>query len=380
MSTTPLRVGLDLTWLVPGVVGGSEEYTVRLLAGLAELDPPDIDLTVYALDALVEAHPWLAETFPVRTLPLSGRLKPLRVAAQSSWLVQRALRDRRRVLHHAGGFVPALWPGRPTVLTVYDLQPFVMPENFSLAKRVFTRLTVPASVRSADLVITLTATVRADLIRRFGIDANRIRLVAPGLGPRTGDVAPIDEVRARHGIGPRWFVYPAATWPHKNHTVLVDALAEMADPDVELVLTGRADAAEDALVERIRARGMEARVHRVGRIPRPELDALVRGALALLFPSTFEGFGTPVLEAMADGCPVVAADATALPEVVGDAGMLVPPSDVRAWSDAMSEIASDAELRRRLTTAGRRRARAFSARSSATALARAYRTAAGAAR
>lgn len=376
MSTTPLRVGLDLTWLVPGVVGGSEEYTVRLLAGLSELDPPDLDVTVYALGALTEAHPWLAEAFPVRTLPLSGRLKPLRIAAQSSWLVQRALRDRRHVLHHAGGFVPALWPGRPTVLTVYDLQPFVLPQNFSVAKRTFSRLTVPLSVRSADLVITLTATVRADLIRRFGVAADRIRIVAPGLGPRVVERTPMDEVRARYGIGRRYFLYPAATWVHKNHTVLVDALAEMAQDDVELVLTGRADAAEGALLERIRARGLEDRVHRLGRIPRADLDALVDDALALLFPSTFEGFGTPVLEAMADGCPVVAADATALPEVVGDAGLLVPPSDVRAWSEAMTQIATDPELRRRLVIAGRRRARSFSAHSSAISLVDAYRTAA----
>jgi alpha-1,3-rhamnosyl/mannosyltransferase len=262
------------------------------------------------------------------------------------------------------------------VLTVYDLQPFVLPQNFSLAKRTFTRLTVPLSVRSADLVITLTATVRADLIRRFALAADHIRIVAPGLGSRDVERTPMSEVRARYGIGSRYFVYPAATWLHKNHTVLIDALAEMADDDVELVLTGRADAAEAALVERIRARGLGHRVHRLGRIPRPELDALVGDALALLFPSTFEGFGTPVLEAMADGCPVVAADATALPEVVGDAGLLVPPSDVRAWSQAMTQIANDPELRRRLAIAGRRRARSFSTRSSAISLVEAYRTAA----
>jgi glycosyltransferase involved in cell wall biosynthesis len=187
------------------------------------------------------------------------------------------------------------------------------------------------------------------------------------------------DVRRRHGIGARYFLYPAITYVHKDHAVLVDALARLAGPaeaDIELVLTGGAGEAEEALTDHVRRLGLGARVHRLGRVPRSELDALLTGALGLVFPSRYEGFGLPVLEAMGAGVPVAVADATALGEVAGCAGLRLPPGEPGAWAEAMADLAGSGDLRARLSAAGRAHAADFGPAPTAHALAEAYRAAA----
>src|SRR5581483_12014149 len=134
-----------------------------------------------------------------------------------------------------------------------------------------------------------------------------------------------------------FFLYPAITYAHKNHSVLVTAFADVVRhrPDALLVLTGGPAEMEHELSDRAVALGIAHRIRRLGRIPRGNLTWLYRNATALTFPSRFEGFGLPVLEAMGHGCPVIAAAAAALPEVVGDSGMLLPPDDPGAWAAAM---------------------------------------------
>ena len=149
--TTPLRVGVNLLWLVPGVVGGSEEYTTRLLRGLAEDLPPDLHLTLFALRSFADAHPDLVAAYPTVTARLDGRRKAERVAAEATWLAREAGRRNIELLHHAGGVVP---PGPavgriPAALTIHDLQPLVMPENFSSVKRRWLTTMLPSALNTA---------------------------------------------------------------------------------------------------------------------------------------------------------------------------------------------------------------------------------------
>ena len=272
------HVGVNLLWLVPGVVGGSEEYTVRLLEGLSERsERPQI--TLFALKPFGLAHPHLTAAYPTVTLSLSGRRKPLRVVAENSWLVAQARR------------------------------------------------------RNVDL--------------------------------------------ARYDVRGPFFCYPAITYPHKNHLMLVEAFARVVErqPGASLVLTGGEAQMERRLARRVAELGLSDSVRRIGRVPRADLDALLGAATALTFPSRFEGFGIPVLEAMARGLPVIAARATAIPEVVGDAGILLPPTDPEAWADAMVDILEVPSERTRLAAAGRRRVAEFSRERAATRLVEAYRQA-----
>jgi alpha-1,3-rhamnosyl/mannosyltransferase len=156
--------------------------------------------------------------------------------------------------------------------------------------------------------------------------------------------------------------------------VLLDAMARLPDvhADTMLVLTGGSARMERRLVERVAELEIGRNVLRTGRIPRADLDALYRGAVALVFPSRFEGFGLPVLEAMARDCPVVAADATALPEVVDEAGLLVEPGDADAWAAAIVSLLGDDALRSHLVDAGRRRAAHYAWETAAAELERLY--------
>ena len=137
--------------------------------------------------------------------------------------------------------------------------------------------------------------------------------------------------------GDPYFVYPAITYPHKNHVTLIRAFARLAaeDSDVHLVLTGAIGPAESDVARTIEQASLAGRIIRTGRIERRHLDLMIERATALVFPSRFEGFGLPVVEALRLGCPVIAADATGLPEAVGGAGMLVEPDSVEGWHHAM---------------------------------------------
>ena len=368
------RIGVNLLWLRPGVVGGSEEYFVRQLLGLAEIGAEhDFDVTVFALPALRAAHPDVAAAFDVVAAPVSGDSRPRRVVCEATWLAAQARARGLALVHHGGGTVPARTGGVPAVLTVHDLQVLAFPEFFSPLKRTYLRAALPRSVRRAAAICVPSAFVAGTVRDAFAVDAHRLTVVPHGLRPSGGPPTPTAVLREKYGLPERFVVYPAITHPHKDHVTLLRALARL-DGVGEVLLggRGRADGEVGAAIEHL---GLAGRVVRPGRISDADRDGCYRAALALAFPSRYEGFGAPVLEAMALGCPVVAADATALPEVVGDAGLLVAPGNVDAWAEALTNVAADPALRDRLADAGRRRAAVMTAAHSAHALVSAYRSA-----
>jgi alpha-1,3-rhamnosyl/mannosyltransferase len=371
------HIGLNLLWLVPGVVGGSEEYTVRLLDAMLAQAGDAFRFTAFANTRMAAAYPELLSRIETVVGPVSGSNKAARVLAESTWLAWQARRRRIDLMHHMGGIVPLIRPG-PVVVTIHDLQPLAMPEHFGVVKRRFIRLMVPYASRVSRRVITLTNFTRQDIVARIGIDETMIDLVPSGIAIPS-EPPPSDEIkslRARYGIGDRpFFLYPAMTWPHKNHITLLHAFAGVVRrrPDALLVLTSGAAQMEEVVLTTIDRLGLRGNVRRPGRIPRADLDALYWDAIGLAFPSRYEGFGIPVLEAMARGCPVIAADSTALPEVVGDAGLLVDGHDIEAWTTTMLRLLEDTNLRDQLRQAGFVRARSYSWPASAERLLAIYR-------
>ncbi len=372
------RLGANLLWLVPGVVGGSEEYTVRLLDSFARVAGGTTDLTLFVNRSFPAAHPQLVASYPTVVAPIEGANKAMRVAAEASWLSRRARAEGVELLHHMGGNMLRSRP--PGIVTIHDLQPFAHPEHFSRLKGSYLSRTVPSALRRAVLVVTLTEHARADVVERMGLPPDRILLVPPGVDRVADPPLPADVLRVRssYEVGSRpYFVYPAITYPHKNHLTLVRAFARVAatDPEPLLMLTGGQAQAEVQLRSEIEALGLQRRVRRLGRIPRRDLDVLIAGAVALTFPSSYEGFGIPVLEAMSRHCPVIASDATALPEVVGTAGLLVGAYDVDGWAAGMSDLLADPARRDRLGDLGYQRAGEFTWDRSVRALATAYEVA-----
>ncbi|MGH9213169.1 MAG: glycosyltransferase family 4 protein [Acidimicrobiales bacterium] len=372
MSRKP-TVGFNLLWLVPGVVGGTEEATTDLLTSLASDPPDDIDYRLYALAPFAAAHPEVVERFPTRLLRLTGRLKPLRVTAEGTWLAAMTKRDRIDLVHHGGGTMPP-GPRRPSVVTIHDLQPFDLPEYFGAAKRTYLQWAVPRAAHHASLILTLSEFVRQRVIERFDAHPDHVRAVRAGVRPMRPPDIPVTELRNRYELPERWFVYPAITYPHKNHVAVIRAFAEVAakDSGVALVLTGRPAGSEPQIREDIARLGLGDVVRRTGRVPRGDVLGLIAGAAGLVFPSRYEGFGLPVLEAMALDTPVVASSTTALPEVVGEAGLLVDPDDIEGWAAAMLEVLSG-DRTQDLVDKGRRQAAKLSWAAATAATVQAHR-------
>jgi alpha-1,3-rhamnosyl/mannosyltransferase len=368
-----MKVGCNLLWLVPGNVGGTETATVAMLREIAASPSDDVELVLFALDAFGQTYPDVVAAFPSHLAPLSGRVRGVRVAAENSWLARQG-RDVD-VVHHMGGTLPMV-QGVPGVLTIHDLQPFDMPENFTITKRTYLQRSIPRSVRRAAGVIAPSEFVRRGIVDRFGVDPARVHLAPWGVEPPTTQVS-VAQVQARYGLPRRWFVFPSFTWNHKNHGLLLRAFATVAarEHDVMLVLTGGEGPAEHHVRDQVAAMGLRGRVRRTGLIPRRDVLAIVRGAVALTWPSRYEGFGLPVLEAMSLGTPVLSSDAAALPEVTGGAATLLGVDDPQAWDEAMTRMLQDGEERARLAAAGREHVAAFTWRRTADATLDAYRAA-----
>lgn len=367
--TDAIRVAVNLTWIAPGRVGGSEEYLVRQLSGLAEASA--IEPTIYCRPDFSVAHPELVSRFPVVEAPLRRDRRATRIVAEHTWL---AVRTRPAdLVHHGGGTAPLVGP-RPILLTVHDLQYLRYPEYFGRLRHAYLDRMMPRSVRSAAIVAVPSEYVARRVVEEFRIAGDRVVVVPHGVPrlTRASDQV-IAATRARHGLGDRPFVvYPAITHPHKRHTVLVEMLGQL-DPDIMLVLIGGTGAAEQDVVRAITDSPHAERVVRTGRIPDIERDALVSAASALVFPSEYEGFGAPVVEAMVLETPVVCSDAEAVVEVAGDAAVIVADQSPEAWAAA---IVTAFDQRQRLIEAGRRRRQDFTPDGSGRALAEAYRRAA----
>lgn len=344
-----VTVGVNLLWLRSGRVGGSEDYAVRLLSAIPK-DAP-VRLTLFAPRGFARAHRSLAERHEVVT-PWAGRLRPLRVLVENTWLAAQCRRRGLDVVHHFGGTVPFVGV-KPTVVTVHDLQPLDHPKRFGLVKRLYLRVMLPWSVRRAETIITVSEYCRGRLVERLRVDPQRVAVVPAPVDTSSAD-SDMPLAAAAPDLASPFVLYPALTYPHKNHEVLLRALARLVADGVDVALVasggpGPLDSKLDHLADKL---GVGDRWHRLGRIPRAVLDGLYRQAVATVFPSKYEGYGLPVVEAMARGCPVVAADAGALPEVVGSGGRLVDPDDVELWAGAIGELVGDADARQILSEAG----------------------------
>lgn len=327
-----MRVGLSLLTLSPGESGGSETYVRQLLRALGRVG--ENEYTVLVPARVKDA----AEGLPAVEVkePPVGRRGPLRIATMAL-----AARRTRAVTTHVAEFdvlhypltVPSPRTDAPTVVTLHDTQHRDLPEFFGPARKSFRRIAYDRAAKAAAAVIVTSEFVRERAVELLELDSTRVHVVPHAIDHSVfslGDEEPEPIV-----------VYPARPWPHKNHTRLFEAFASLrvTRPQLRLVLTGGG-------LERLEP--LPEGVENLGSVPAEHLASLYRRAACLVFPSLYEGFGLPVLEAMACGCPVAASTAGAIPEVAGDAAVLFDPLDVDAIAAAMLEADSRREELRQL--------------------------------
>lgn len=254
----------------------------------------------------------------------------------------------------------------PGVLLINDLQPWHYPENFSWHKRLYLRTFVPPSARHAAAVVTISQFSKNDIVRVLDIPPEKIEIVTLS-GPaysRVDDPEIIAAARAKYDLPARYLMCLASSYPHKNLDGLVRAYAlylkDHPGSDLHLALPGMPRQAHNdirTIAERLE---ISHRVHQPGRIDKEDLAALYSGAEAFVFPSKFEGFGMPVLEAMACGTPVLSSTAAALPEVYGDAALEFEPDDIHEMAAAISRITDDEAVRCELIEQGYEQVKRFS--------------------
>lgn len=376
MSTAPVDIGVNLSWCVPSKVGGSEQYLTRQLAGLAmntlAMNTEVLQrlrVTLFAPQHFRAAHSELAEAFRIVEMPTDGHNRALRIAYENTGLARQT--KENALVHHGGGTMP-FRGNKTTLLTVHDVQYLSYPEYFSPARLRYLAAMMPRSLRRATAVAVPSAYVRETVIQKFRIAEDNVFVVRHGVEMVSRGDIDIATVIRRHGLESiPYFIYPAMTHPHKNHQFLISLLAgPWRERDEHLVFIGHEGRAHDDVMRAITASGCAHRVHMLGRVEGAERDALVAGAQALVFPSQYEGFGAPLIEAMALQVPVVCSNVTSLPGVAGDAA-LVLPLVADAWADLPQYVEQNRES---MVLRGVNRAREFSLEASGADLLSVYET------
>ncbi len=267
-------------------------------------------------------------------------------------------------LFHQPDFVlPPVRSGTPTVLTVHDLSFVREPDSVMPGMTRHLNKWVPWSVEQASHVIAVSEATRRDLIELYQTPPEKISVLYHGVGPEFRPVEQADcltAVRQKYGLGRQPFILSLGTLqPRKNYRRLIQAFAQI-EPDYALVIAGSRGWYFESILAEVQKLGLKQRVFLLNFVTEADLPALYSAASLFVYPSLYEGFGLPALEAMACGAPVVAANRSALPEVVGQAGLLVDPLDVTAIAATMSRVLADEALRQELGAAGRIQAAKFS--------------------
>jgi glycosyltransferase involved in cell wall biosynthesis len=356
-----MHVGLNLIFLVPGETGGMEVAARELIPALLAEAPPEMRFTAFVnREAAAAAGPW-GELLPAVTVPVNARNRVQWVLGEQTLLPRLAAREGVDLMHSLASTAP-LWGSFRRVVTVHDLIYARFPKAHAGIRDKGMRVLVPQAVRRSNRVIVDSQSTRDDLVELLGVSPEHIDVVPLGLG-RIRREAPLAEreVRARFELDERSMVLSlSAKRPHKNLLALIGALARIASEHRPvLVLPGYPTAHEAELRQHASALGVDNDMRFPAWVSPEELEGLWAIARAFVFPSLYEGFGLPVLEAMSRGVPVACSNASSLPEVAGDAALLFDPHDAAAIAGALRQLLEDASLCDRLRARGVDRAAQF---------------------
>ena len=357
---------------------GIGRYTFNLAGALAPLLPPGDELIV-----LHDRHQPNTR-FNLTSLARLPNLRLLEIDARNfslaeQWRVPNALHLLQPAVYHSPYYVMPYWPGVPSVVTLYDVIPLIHPEDYSPLARLAFAVGGRLAARAARRVITISQASARDLRQRLGLPAARLSAIPlaadPVFVPQTDEA--VARVRARYGLPAAYVFYLGSNKPHKNLPRLVRAYSRLAGGarQAPLVIAGHWDDRYPQARNAAAEAQCEERVAFIGPVAQADLPALYGGATLSVFPSLYEGFGLPPLEAMACGTPVACSNAASLSEVVGDAALSFDPLDEQAITAALARGLEDAELRADLRQRGLQRARQFTWKRTAEQTLEVYRAA-----
>ncbi len=358
---------------------GSNWYIYHMLCHLP-VAAPDLRYTAYTHESRFSPPPGMR----VRRSrwPTVG---PMRRIAWEQLAAPVVLRREQVDLLHAMAFVAPLIRSCPTVVTVLDLSFLLYPAAFKWINRAYLRLMTGISARSAGRVIAISESTRRDVIQWLKVPPERVQTITCGVDPtfRPLPRAEVEAFRQRKGLPERYILFLGTIQPRKNVRQLIDAFAALVSSlppelaDVHLIIAGGKGWLYEPVFARVEELGLHDRIRFAGYVPEDEKRWWYNAATCFCFPSLYEGFGLAPLEAMACGTPVITSDVSSLPEVVGEAGLTVSPTDVRALSDALRRVLVDPALRAHMAEKGLAHSRHFSWAEAARETAAAYRLVGG---
>ena len=371
-----MRIAFDGTTLAPGRTGVGY-YTEHLLQHLArEVESTGDEIVVVSNQPIDTQSP-----LPKHVRVHDGHRFPIRIG----WMQLRAARAlealRPDVAHFTNGMIPF---GSPvsTIVTVHDMSLRLHPRCHPLRRLLLNRPLMHVAIRQAASIVTVSNSARRDLLRLHGVPPDRVSVVHEAASPAfrpINDRARLGDVRARYGLPDRFILYVGTIEPRKNLLRLVEAFAyaRWAGVPHHLVCVGPYGWSSRDLAGKIERLGIRDAVHFTGYVPFADLPAIYNLGEFFVFPSLYEGFGLPVVEAMASGVPVLTSNTSSLGEIAGDAAETVDPTDIDAMAAAIRRLATDAALRRDYAERGLARSRAFSWARTAKEMLGVYQRAAG---
>lgn len=346
-----MRIAIDCS-AVPRQMAGAGVYTYQLVRALTEADT-EHELIVFCRSGLfadlTASHPRL------RLVHTDAGSRMARFAWEQAVLPLLLRRSGADVLHSPHHHTP-LAAGLPRVVTFHDLTFLLLPGRYPIARRFYMRGVTRASARVADAIIAPSETVRGDIMRALGLPAERVIAIPEAAAPQYApveDMEALDRTRRRYGLPNRYILSVGSLEPGKNRGRLILAYDSLKlGADCPLIIAGQPAWQYDGELDLIRQLALEQTVRFLGYVPDEDMPALYSGATMLAFPSLYEGFGLPVLEAMACGTPVITATGSAPAEIADGAALLIDPRDVEALAGALRRLLSDEPLRADLRTRG----------------------------
>jgi len=368
-----MNILLDLRWMKPGYTGGIESLARAFLITLLEIDYSNQYTILIPSEALFDFDLAGHKNFKLINCDgpvyyMNRLIEKLGVKGDEAFLDIKIAGHKIHcdvALSLAGYTNPDLMR-LPTVLVVPDIQHEYYPQYFSAEELENRKKTFNSSIDNAQLICAISAFTRQTLIEKRHIDDDRIAVTPLAVQPQFFH-PPSDKVQKivlrNYGLKPGYLYYPAATWPHKNHLALIQALQLLRDRmgiRINLVCSGAAKEAKDDIQAAIKQYNLTDQVHFLGYIPQEMLGSLYHQAEGLVFPSLFEGFGMPLLEAMACGCPVLCSNTTSLPEVGGDAAIYFDPTEPMAIALSIQRLLQNDFARNALIARGKVRVQEYS--------------------
>lgn len=344
----PLRIGVNALYLIPGGVGGTEVYLRQILRAFARESRGHQFFVFLNRETDGALVPEL-DCFHTVGTGVKAESRPRRILYEQLRLAGAVRRAGVDVLYNPGFTSPRFSPC-PNVTLIHDLQHHRHPEYFRRADLLAWRLLVWSSAKGSSRILTVSEASREDIHAVYGVELDRIHTAEPGVEP---ELFQLDRSRAE-----RMILCVSTLHPHKNIERLIDAFAQFRKgrPDYRLVLAGMRGFHAEAVERRVAEHGLENVIRLTGWIPRSEVIELYARAEFAVFPSTFEGFGIPVAEAMAAGVPLITSAVRPMTDTAGGTALLFPPGDTEALVSEMEALAGSAETRVRLAALARERA------------------------